>query len=172
MALTFPATLEAQFEPGEARLIANSPFLPPGFNDPKPEPLAPPPPPPGSGPIARELEFRGVVQIGGQYRFSIFNKSDQKSFWVPENQSESGISVRNYDANSMSLTVTYKGRSEKISLMSASDNPMPVAASLPSAPPPSGPPVPNLPQVRQTQSSGEQPARAIPRRRVILPRSQ
>ena len=153
-------------------LESNNPFLPPGYNE-KKEP--PKPVIQSNGPISREIEFRGLAEMDGQYQFSLFNKRDQKSYWLKENEAAAkGISVRNYDSGSQSLTVSMSGRTERITLIAANSSPLPVVASV-------SPPVntngnankPGLPPVLQNitkPNTNNDVKRAVPRRRVILPK--
>ena len=110
----------------------------------------------------------------GQYQFSLFNKRDQKSYWLKENEAAAqGISVRNYDSGSQSLTVSMSGRTERITLIAANSSPIPVVASV-------SPPIntngnakqPGLPPGPQNiaKTSNNSPRNAVPRRRVILPK--
>ncbi len=149
-----------------SKLESNSPFLPPGYSRLKPTPQKPVQQ--SNSPLARDLEFRGVVQLKGAYQISLFKKSENRGYWIAENSSENGISVSNFDAASMSITVTADGRSEQVSLMAASANPLPVVATSPSATSASPPLPPNIQAPNNTRKS--QPTRrTIPRRRVILP---
>ncbi len=144
-------------------LESSNPFLPPGYGEKKevPKPVVQ-----SNGLISREIEFRGLFKMNGQYQFSLFNKRDQKSHWLKENEGAAqGISVRNYDSNSRSLTVNMSGRTERLTLMTASSKPIPVVASVS--------------QPVNTNSNAKQPAlppplqnitKATPRRRVILPK--
>ena len=153
-------------------LESSNPFLPPGYGEKK---EAPKPVVQSNGPISREIEFRGLVKMNGQYQFSLFNKRDQKSYWLKENDAAAqGISVRNYDKGSQSITVSISGRTERITLITANSSPLPVVASV-------SPPV-------NTNGNANKPAfipasqnitkehndnnikRAVPRRRVILPK--
>ena len=153
-------------------LESSNPFLPPGYGEKK---EAPKPVVQSNGPISREIEFRGLVKMKGQYQFSLFNKRDQKSYWLKENEAAAqGISVRNYDSGSQSLTVSMSGRTERITLIAANSSPLPVVASV-------SPPVntngnankPGLPPVLQNitkPNNNNDVKRAVPRRRVILPK--
>jgi hypothetical protein len=153
-------------------LESSNPFLPPGYSDKK---EAPKPIVQSNGPISREIEFRGIFEVNGQYQFSLFNKRDQKSHWLKENEAAAqGISVRNYDSNSRSLTVNMSGRTERLTLMTASSSPIPVVASVSqpvntngNAKQPALPPVlQNITKANNNNSSKI----AVPRRRVILPK--
>ncbi len=147
-----------------SQLESNSPFLPTGYNTNKSE--APTPPPRVNGPLSREIEFRGIVQMNGIYEFSLFNKKLNRGYWIAENGLESGISVRNFDLNSMRITVTQNGRTEQLTLMSATDSPLPVATSTVAKPTKllNAPPISDATMKKPTSS------RVIPRRRVILPK--
>ena len=153
-------------------LESNNPFLPPGYNE-KKEP--PKPVIQSNGPISREIEFRGLAEMDGQYQFSLFNKHDQKSYWLKENEAAAkGISVRNYDSDSKSLTVSVSGRTERITLVTASSSPLPVVSSVSQpantndkAKQPALLPGPqNIAKANNNKSSKT----AVPHRRVILPK--
>lgn len=163
--LSFSAALNA----GDSKLESNSPFLPPGYSNKKPEP--PKPVQKVNGPLARELEFRGVVQLNGVYEFSLFQKSENKGYWIPENGSENGIQVSNFNLDAMSITVTLNGRTEQLTLMTATDSPLPVATST-TAKPPKRPNQPNIPGLNTNNTKKPSTSRVIPRRRVILPKKK
>ncbi len=164
--LTFSAALFA----GDSKLESNSPFLPVDYHKKKPEP--PKPVQKVNGPLSRELEFRGVVQLNDVYEFSLFQKSENCGYWIPENGSENGIRVSNFNLDAMSITVTLNGRTEQLSLMQATDSPLPVATS-PAARPKNSPRQPNIPGLNPTtKKSSSTSNRVIPRRRVILPKKK
>ena len=152
-----------------SKLESDSPFLPPGYS--KIKQLPPKPTRQPKSPLAKELEFRGVVQLNGIYHFSLFKKSENKGYWISENGSENGIGVSDFDSDSMEITVTVNGRSEKLALMAASEDPLPVVAK-PSLPTPAMTP-PNLPTNVQPRNNTNNKTptrrRTIPRRRVIVP---
>ncbi len=152
-------------------LESSNPFLPPGYGEKK---EAPKPVVQSNGPISREIEFRGLVKVNGQYQFSLFNKRDQKSHWLKENEAAAqGISVRNYDSNSRSLTVSMSGRTERLTLIAANSSPLPVVASV-------SPPINTNGNAKQpallpgpqniANTSNNSTRNAVPRRRVILPK--
>jgi hypothetical protein len=151
-----------------SKLESNSPFLPAGHNTMK---VAPKPPPVVNGPLSRELEFRGIVQMNGIYEFSLFNKKLNRGYWIAENGAESGISVRNFDLDAMRIAVTMNGRTEQLTLMAATDSPLPVAISMPTKPP-QQPGLPNIPGLTPSTTKKPSASRVIPRRRVILPKKQ
>ena len=150
-----------------ATLESKNPFLPPGYGEKKPE--QPTPVVQTNGPIARELEFRGLAELEGVKQFSIFNKSEQRSYWLKENEMEDDIVVRGYDADSRSITITKSGRSERVSIMSATQAPLPVASSVTVAAP-TKPPAVSPPNLQNTNNADANRNRVLPRRRVILPK--
>ena len=146
-------------------LESNNPFLPPGYNEKKEEPK---PVVQSNGTISREIEFRGIFEVNGQYQFSLFNKRDQKSHWLKENEAAAqGISVRNYDSNSKSLAVCMSGRTERLTLATASSSPIPVVTSVSQSSSPQPSPTPQ--NITKT-NNGNNTNRTVPRRRVILPK--
>ena len=153
-------------------LESSNPFLPPGYSEKK---EAPKPVVQSNGPISREIEFRGLAEMDGQYQFSLFNRRDQKSYWLKENEAAAqGISVRNYDSVSRSLTVSMSGRTELITLMTANSTPLPVVSSVSQPVNTNGkakqsallPGPQNIAKANNNNSSKI----AVPRRRIILPK--
>ena len=59
----------------EANIETKNPFLPHNYGK-KAEVKTPPPRTAANGPLGRELELRGMIKMGGKYRFSIFNKKE------------------------------------------------------------------------------------------------
>jgi len=159
------ATLHGQQERArqDTSLSEKSPFLPKGYGEKEPEP-APQPTVRRSGPISQTLEVRGVMKLGNRLQFSVFNKKENKSYWIDEGETVEQISARDYDPGSRSLTVTMNGRSERLSLMDASESPLPVPAGNPSG---SNRPT-NL--TRDNNGGDNDQRKVVPRRRVILPR--
>ena len=153
-------------------LESSNPFLPPDYSD-KKEALKPVVQ--SNGPISREIEFRGLFKVNGQYQFSLFNKRDQKSHWLKENGAAAqGISVRNYDSGSRSLTVNMSGRTERITLMTANSTPLAVVTSVSQPVNTNGkakqPPLLPGPQNIAKANNNKSSKTAVPRRRVILPK--
>jgi hypothetical protein len=152
---------------GAATLESKNPFLPAGYGVKSSEP--PRPVISSNGPIARELEFRGLAEFDGIRQFSIFNKREQRSYWLKENSMEDGIIVGGYDADSFSITLTKSGRSERLSLTRATQAPLPVASSVTIASPRTLPAIapPNSLNSNKNSTNRNQ---VVPRRRVILPK--
>lgn len=161
LALTVQASLFS-----ETKLSEKSPFLPPEYGKEEAKPTESVVQPQGQ--ISRELEFRGIVQIGNVYQFSIYNKKEQKGYWLKQNEREDGISVNNFDESASTIVVMMNGRSERLTLMSATESPMPVATASPSNKEQARPP--GLPPQLRQKSSGSSNRRVVPRRRVILPK--
>ena len=156
----------AALHAASSKLESNSPFLPAGHNK---VPNEPKPPPVVNGPLSREIEFRGIVQMNGVYQFSLFNKKENRGYWIAENGAESGISVRNFDLDAMRISVTLNGRTEQLTLMTATDSPLPVAIST-TAKPTKQARQPNIPGLTPSTTKKKSASRVIPRRRVILPK--
>ena len=153
-------------------LESSNPFLPPGYSDKK---EAPKPVVQSNGPISREIEFRGLAKMDGQYQFSLFNRRDQKSHWLKENEAAAqGISVRNYDSDSKSLTVSVSGRTERLTLVTASSSPLPVVSSVSQPVNTNGKPKQSAllpgPQNIAKANNNNSSKIAVPRRRIILPK--
>ena len=145
-------------------LESSNPFLPADYGE-KIE--APKPVVQTNGPISREIEFRGLAKMNGQYQFSLFNKRDQKSYWLKENEAAAqGISVRNYDSGSQSLTVSMSGRTERITLISANPSSIPVVTSFSQK----GVPTASTKPQNVTKTNNSNGSKTVPRRRVILPK--
>lgn len=113
---------------GESNLITNSPFLPPGYGQKAPEP-EPEPEIIAQGPLSRELEFRGIFEMNGVTKFSVFDKSEQKGQWIPLNGGDSKYTIVRYNEPKRSITVKSAGRLEEIFLHAADDKPMPVVGA-------------------------------------------
>ena len=150
-------------------LESNSPFLPDGYGKAKPKPKPKAAAPTSNGPLAKQLEFRGVVELQGTYQFSLFDKKDNRGYWIAENSSEEGISVSNFERDKMRLTVSLNGRTEQLTMLNPQDKPMPVVRNMPISTKPAK--KPNIPGIQSKE--GKQPAktRSVPRRRVILPKN-
>jgi len=173
LTLTFILTLSNISALSADTLETKNPFLPPGYG--QQEVVKPAPVVQTNGPISREIEFRGLVKLNGAYQFSLFSKSDQKSYWLGQNEAaRQGISVRGYDADSRTITVNLNGRSERLTLMTANDAPLPVVVSVTQPSNNNNAAAPNLPpELRNAinnNSGGDNRRRVIPRRRVILPK--
>lgn len=160
-----PVLADVEEAPVRKALSDKSPFLPPGHGE---KPDGAKPPPVVDGPLSREIEFRGVVHIGDKYQFSFFSKKENKSYWIAENTSISGMSARGYDARNGTVVFSKDGRSERLTMLSATDSPLPVALSTVAKDPGTTPVVETTPRVTPPREDNR---RVVPRRRVILPQS-
>lgn len=158
----------------QVNLQSKSPFLPPNHGVVAAKPLAPAP----SGTIARQLEFRGVIQIGDEFHFSIFNKKENLGYWLKEGENANGVVVNDFDTGNLSLTVSKDGRSERLAMASANERPLPikntgpVVSRTPGSMPQIGKQAKPLPAILQTQATLAAPVRPgnVVRRRVVLPK--
>ncbi|WP_269523865.1 hypothetical protein [Coraliomargarita parva] len=150
----------------DSNLTEKSPFLPEGYGQAKEEPVQPVTT--DNGPISRDLEFRGVIQFGGEFQFSVFSKKSNKGYWLRENVSQDGISASRYDPKTKTITVVMNGRSERLTLLSATDSPLPISTST-TASKQETPSRPNISPRNNNTSNNNERRRVIPRRRVILP---
>lgn len=163
-------TLTSSLSLSSQTLVSRSPFLPHDHKK-KTAPVVPKPVA-TNGAIARQIEFRGIVQMNGVYKFSLFNKSDQKGYWIPEGESRDNIKITKFDADSKTVTVSQNGRTEKLTLMESTDVPMAVAVSAPPAKAKTGNSTNRgLPPGLTVQvNNNSKPTTTVPRRRVILPK--
>lgn len=164
--------LSSHLDAAPSKLESDSPFLPPGYSTAKPPPRLTQKP---NSPLARELEFRGVVLLDGIYHFSLFKKSENKGYWISENDSQDGMEISDFDVNSMEITVTVNGRSEQLTIIAASEYPLPVVAKPQQLPMPVVRPATMPVDIKQLQSAASKNPprrRTIPRRRVIVPNNK
>ena len=110
--------------PAEPTMLQRSPFLPPGFN------------PPQSGrstPQARQsaagYEFRGVYQLGEEYRFLVSEPRSRSGSWVQVGKSYDGYEVRGYDPETETLTLFFNNSLERLQLAEVDANPTPMPVS-------------------------------------------
>ena len=140
-----------------------NPFLPKDYGKKNNSTLTPKPLPPGT--ITKLVEFRGFLTLGNITQVSLYNKRENKGYWISLSQSEGGISVSNFDKRSKSVTISMNGRTERLTLMSATSTPLPVVSSYnqPANQTKSSPTRENVSQKQTTTRN------VIPRRRVVLP---
>ncbi len=172
----------------ESNLIEHSPFLPPGWG--KKTETAPvvEEAPVVQGPLSRELEFRGIFEMGGEIQFSIFDKSTQEGKWIPLNGGTDRFSIIRYNEGKESIMVKSGSRLEEITLADPDDKPMPVVGqappnftpptappnfkpptSPPSSPPSTSPPstIPPPPPAALLNARNNASGTTVPRRRII-----
>lgn len=169
----FSAEPEKEESNFRSPIVEKSPFLPPDFNLPQEAPSAPPPTAPARA--TNNLEFKGVYQINGEYKFNIFDGQTQKGTWLGLNETKDGFEVIKFHPEGNSIDIQVAGGITNLAMAVPNDKPMAVA-STPSGnvttannnQPPTPPEpvrrrvVPLPPQARNNSDSN-------PRRRVVVP---
>ena len=150
----------------DSNLISESPFLPPGWSPAKPpvvqvQPQAAPPV------LARQLEFKGVVDLGNGQQFSLFDKKSGESYWLPLNEMRDGFQVVRYEPNRASIYIRSGGRTEELRLATVDESPMQIASGVSTSVTASS--TPTRPNIAPTtpNSGNAQAGPVIPRRRII-----
>lgn len=138
------------------RLLSDSPFVPP-----RKQQNAPSKKEENKNPLQEQFEFRGLMEWGGDYSFSIYNKSEKKSHWLGINDPvrDTDFRVTSFDAQSQQVMVRLGEQEAFLQLMEASNRgilkprgslsgqPFPLDTPAPPPalePPPSPPPPPPL----------------------------
>ncbi len=159
--LCFAGTLAA-----ESNLISKSPFLPPGWRPPQP-PTVQPPPQAAPPILARQLEFKGMIDFGDEQKFSLYDKKSGDSYWMPLNEMREGFQVIRYDPGRASIYIRSGGRTEELQMATVDETPMQIsggaAASVTASSTPSRPAPPSV----TPSSSGTGNGPMIPRRRIV-----
>jgi len=169
------ATAAAAMDEARESLLENSPFVP--YSEPKPEPPPPPPPPPVVGNLSRELVFNGVLDVGGDTYFSIFDKSLNQSLLLKQGEEGHRFSIVRFSADGdRTIQVKSGNRVETISLASSDGSPIPTSTPAPANAAKSA--AERLrqhsnirPPKSESGSSSSGRRREIPRRRIIPRRS-
>ena len=116
-------------------LLRNSPFQPTGS-------AAPTTTPPS------RLELRGLISEGGVPRFSIFDASNSRAYWIGLNETEGGVRVVSFDASSNSIMVEADGQAQRLVMKEAQivamAVPLPGQPNTIVAPPGAMPPPPSM----------------------------
>lgn len=104
-------------------LVDNSPFIPEGFKAPgqsqKTKAAQ-------AALTTRDLEFRGVYALSGEYRFSIYNRKRQSGEWVRLNDPGAEYRILRFDEETSSLQINIDGQTEEIFLKERDGRPLPV----------------------------------------------
>lgn len=116
-----PRTQKCIVEHAPNSLIANSPFLPPGYPSTQVTPGG------GSnGPIIipavkeekPKLAFKGYVRHQGVWKFSILDRKTGKTQWLQKGQlTGSGLLIKAFDPDTEVLDYTYKKTKGQLSLI-------------------------------------------------------
>jgi hypothetical protein len=142
---------------GGPSILARSPFLPPDFQPPgeRPQPSRPQP---GQ---QTSFEFRGVYQLGGEYRFLVAESRSGEGDWVALNSASDSLEVRDYDPEAQVLTIFANNKEEQLELaqLNPDTKPMPVQGQTTSQP-------------ARARADTQQANTNQPRRRVIRPTSR
>ena len=104
-------------------IVDRSPFLPPGFTPPQ---SAQP------SPAQRKTsgyEFRGVYQIGDDYRFLVSERQSKNGKWVRIGGEYEGYEVRKYDPSTETLVLFFNNSENKLQLAELEANPTPTPVS-------------------------------------------
>ncbi|MDP0496865.1 MAG: hypothetical protein Q7Q73_11745 [Verrucomicrobiota bacterium JB024] len=149
-------------------LVARSPFLPPGWGEKQeaPAPVVAAPP----TIISRQLEFKGLIELDGVTRFSVFDKKANEGHWLELNESAGDFQIVRFDSARQSILISSGGRTEELALASPDESPMQISGSVtPSVRKPSTPGAP-VTQASSTSGSSGRAGPLIPRRRLIRPK--
>jgi len=144
----------------DTALAERSPFLPPGFTPPRNAPTAANRATQGPSRDTRQLQFKGVYQLGGQYFFNIFDQRENKGSWVGLREGGADFLVTEFDESSGEIELDVDGIPLSLSLATPSDNPIPVQTGRPATAANVRPAAPVRPQRPTT----------VNRRRVVPPR--
>jgi len=108
-------------------LVKSSPFLPPQAT-------------PGPGrqrtPVAENrspldrFEFRGILRVGNQFKFSILDKRSEVSKWVGPGEEENGFRIISYHPGMRELSFLWNGRSGRLKLKTSDSIPLNIVRKL------------------------------------------
>ena len=147
-----------------SNLVDNSPFIPEGFNASSSEKKTQSK---QQNVATRNLEFRGVYSLDGEYHFNIYNKKDQMGEWVRLNDPGAEYRVLRFDEATTSVQLNLDGETEEIFLKERDNKPLPV--QLATTGNPANRNARNTGSRASNRRSGRQP---VVRRRVIVPNRQ
>jgi len=63
-----------------------------------------------------QLEFTGLFSIGGETTFSLYDKTNKLTLWLPESGQDEGFSVSGFDSRSGEVRVRFAGETRSIPL--------------------------------------------------------
>lgn len=141
-------------------LLSNSPFLPPGHNQPQARPTAPTPPP-GPNTVTRDLELRGIYEFDGEINLSIFNRRTQVSKFITLDKRDKEVFATQFNPEERSARITFEGSTATLSLKTPSESPIAGTGQEGGGPT-------NIQRPQPPGGDGQQRP-SVPRRRVILP---
>lgn len=94
-------------------LEEDSPFIPFDYVSPQNQVV---------GPQKGGVELHGILSIGGEARFSLYNPTTQKSVWVKMNDKGAPYYVDSYDPTKQTVTVTVNGVRQQLPLSKSKDD--------------------------------------------------
>lgn len=120
-----------------------------------------------SGTLEKYLQFKSIAIIGDKKYFSVFNRRQNKSYWIPEGESVESISVSNYNPTTNTVSISDGVNRETFSIISADEKPLNVVSAVPNNPGTKDVKAaqPALPKATTTNTSTAK--KPIPRRRVV-----
>lgn len=102
-------------------ILDRSPFIPPGWAPPEVRRPKPKPEKKSAG-----YEFRGVYQLGGEFRFLVSEPRSRSGNWVQVGESYEGYEVRDFDPKSETLTLFFNNEEVPVKLADLESNPTPI----------------------------------------------
>jgi hypothetical protein len=102
-------------QPGPAKGRARSPFLPKGHGEASRGPLNAP-----TNTPLDQLEFRGIVTMGGQTSLSLFDPAANRGYWMKEGESQAGYTLVSHNKSGQSIVVRSSAGERSIPLKAAS----------------------------------------------------
>jgi len=126
----------------------------------------------GAGSNGETLEFRAVLEEGGNKYFSIYDTATRRSNWVELNDPVNGFSVKGYDAAKENITVEYQGKSMTLAIKRApavaqAMQPQPMPANNATVVGPGGGPIVQTAPSATDQQRIQQIQEEIRRRRAL-----
>lgn len=110
--------------PTAPTILARSPFIPPDWTPPQANRAKR-----VQSQSAPGYEFRGVYQIGGEYRFLVSEARSRSGKWVEKGKAYEGYEVRDYDPQTETLTLFFNDKEADIQLAEVEANPTPMPVS-------------------------------------------
>jgi len=110
------------------------------------------------------MEFRGIARINGEPSFSLYDPTNQRSYWLRLNQPDSGFTVTEYKPREDAVVVRHEGQARTISLHEARVQAM---ATPPPTPPGGVTPGTEQAQATTPEARMQDLAEEIRRRREI-----
>lgn len=164
-----PSIGHATLDEARESLLQRSPFV--KWAPPRPDPPKIEAPVVETGALSRELQFNGIMQIGEETYFNIFDKIENKSILLGVNENRGArfqvVEYNNSGDRSITVQAGGSGRREKIYLATSDGVSIPTATPAPNTNVDARlRPSANQPNVtsRTTPPSSERRRRVIPRR--------